>query len=259
MTDSNNDRTFGGGEVQNQPEVDNQPDNGQGPSFDTGSAQNQQTANQQQTPGNQDGELRKQIEVLEKRVRDKDEFIETLKSERKTDSSTIDSLKDQVQQLEERSKSVEEVLERMRASTGGQDDDGNRLTPEEAKKMAEDVYQQHRTQEERQANFNSVKQELLSQYGNEKVDSKVAETAQGLGMTFDEAFEMAETRPAVFRRLFIGNTSAKPSDPAGPQGSVNTQALNEEPTQKTSKPFVNMNSDRDRISAIQERMKNYST
>lgn len=252
-------QTFGNGEVQQQPGTDNQQPGGQQASFDQGSANQQPTAPQQQPPQNQDANLRQQISVLEKRLQDKDTFIETLKNERKDDSSTINNLKEQVEQLEQKSKSVEEVLERLKASQGGQDADGNRLTPEEAKRMAEDVYQQHRTQETRQANFNSVKQELLDRYGNEKVDSQVAETAQGMGMTFDEAFQMAETRPAVFRKLFIGDAPAKTSDPAGPQGSVNTQALGNGEQPPKPKPFVNMKSDKDRISAIQARMKNYST
>lgn len=250
--------TFGESQVQDQNGTDNQAGNEQGPSFDQGSAPQQQTAPQQQPPS-QDGELRNQIGVLEKRLRDKDEFIETLKSERKQDSTTISDLQGRLEEMEKRSKSVEEVLERMQSSKGGQGEDGNQLTPEDAKKLAADVYSQHETQKVRQANFQSVKQELLQTYGNDKVDAKVAETAESLGMTFDEAFEMAEARPAAFKRLFIPADAKVARDPAGPSGSVNTQGLSNEAPQKSTKPFVSMSKDKDRIQAIQERMKQYST
>lgn len=257
MTESN-DRSFT--DSKSQPEGgDNQPEGGQGPSFDTSS---QTQSDQNRDTGNQDG-LQQQVSVLEKRLNDKDSFIDQLKGENRQKEEEIGSLKSQVEDLNKRAQSVEEVLERIRASEGGQGDDGNRLTPEEAKQLAEnaakDVYHQQQSEKEKQSNLQSVQKELLQVYGNDKVDNKVSEIASNLEMTFDEAFEMAQTRPAAFRRLFIGEKTNK--EPSAPGSSVNPEAFQNTQNQgdKDRRNLMEMRNDRERVSAIQERMKQYST
>lgn len=248
MADSN-DRSFdenvqsGGG--------DNTDQGGQGASFDRDSQQGQKTNGVETSPNQGGSDFQRQISVLEKRVSDKDSFIETLKGERQQDAQTIDELKRQIEQLEERSKSVEEVLERMRSSQDSSRDDKPQLAPDEVEKLAEKAYERKKSEEVQTRNLEQIKHDLWNAYGREKVDERISEIASKVDMSFDEAFDMARTRPSAFRKLFLPNE--KPSEPSSPTGGVHLPGGGQSPRQKDSTPFVAINSERERIARLQEK------
>lgn len=251
------DRTFNsnGEEVTSQG-ADNTQAGEQGPSFEQGSEQpTQQTQTQGQQGGNES--LQRQVEVLEKRLRDKDEFIETLKTERKQDGDKISNLESKLEELSEKSRNVEEVLERMNRNDAShqssQGNDSTGLTREEAMKLAEDLYEQKQSQQEYEANLRSVAPEVQKAYGAEKADAKIAEIARQNDMTFDEAFDLAGRKPNAFRRLFLPQSSGS-SEPSAPSGSVNTAGFEGgEKQAKPRTPFFKLNDTKSRMQAVYEK------
>jgi len=248
------DRTFNveGGEDQGNPEGTQH----QGPSFESGSEQPQQQ--ESQTQGQNDGSnehFQRQIQGMEKRMQDKDEFIQRLQGENRELREKTTTLEEKMAELSQRAESVEEVLERMKSSDrSGSESDSPGLTQEDVERLAAQTYQQQEQQRTYEQNTRTIAQELQKTYGSENVDQRVSELAKENDMTFDEAFDLAGRKPNAFRRLFL-TSGSQGGDVGAPSGSINTAGL-ENQSRSNDKPkekFHNLKSQKDQVKHIQEK------
>lgn len=256
MTDNNSFTNYNA-EGADAGQNDNVTDQGQGPSFSNEGTPTDNTGVQPNNGGEVES-LKNQIAGLEKRLHDKDEFIEQLKSERRDDSSKVQELQNQISELQERNQSIEQILERFKEEGTSSGDTGqNQLTPEEIEKLALNAVERKQSEQEMENNLRSVVNDLQKYYNPQELDSKISEQATQFGMTFDEAFEMAKTRPKAFRNLFMPQEKGNPGGEPPPSGSINSNALSGQAppeANKSDKNFMEM-SDVERLKAIQERMK----
>ena len=223
----------------------------QGPSFESSSDNQQQTQTQTQEDGSE--RFQRQIQGMEKRIADKDDFIKQLQDENKSLREKTSTLEEKMDELSQRSQSVEEVLERMKSSNqGGSEGDSPGLTQEDVERLAAQTYQQQEEQRRYEANTKTIAQELQKVYGSE-IDQRVSELAKENDMTFDEAFDRAGRKPNAFRRLFLSGSSG--GDVSAPSGSVNTAGLeaNSSTQSKPKEKFHNLKSQKDQVRHIQEK------
>lgn len=160
-------------------------DNSQGSSLDLGS------------------KLQQQMDVMQKRIGDKDTFIGSLQSENQT-------LREKMADIEARLESmgsVEEALSRMDAAKKSNQD-----TTLDEETLVSKVLGKMQAQTEAQkaeANFKTVSATLTKTYGADKVDAIVRKAAEENGLSFDDMFSLAKKSPqAVYRMVGIKTTSS---------------------------------------------------
>lgn len=181
------------------------------------------------------------IDKLNKRLQDKDAFIEQLLSERKQDRDKFQRYDEMLGQFEEKLsvfESSNDILEKLRSQD--QKKEGNdhvenqntdpkkeepKLDPEYLRQqgfLTRDDLEAERMQKQREENLRQVTEKLANKFGD-KIDENVRRLAEDTDMTFDEAFELASNKPRAFERLFIGSgTSEKKGSNTGFNSSVNT-------------------------------------
>lgn len=150
--------------------------------------------------------LQQQIDGMQKRMSDKDDFINTLQGENQT-------LREKMADIEARLESmgsVEDALQRMDAAKNSNQDttlDEETLVSKVLGKM------EAKTAEERAtANFKQVSDHLTKTYGADKVDSIVAKAAQENNLSFDDMIALAKKSPqAVYKMLDTKPTTTTPS------------------------------------------------
>lgn len=164
-------------------------------------------------------ELRK----LQKRLDDKDAFIETLKGERQQDRQLLDSV----------TQKLELLLRAQEMNT----DDSHRaapvpaqvISPEELRKQGfvtrEDLEAEQRAMVAK-SNLQSVLEIGRKQYG-ERLNEHVAKRCQEIGVSVDWAKEQAASNPSVFIELFGLNKQGKA--PVQPTDSAISTANYREP------------------------------
>ena len=138
-----------------------------------------------------------QIKVLEKRLNDKDEFINTLKEENQRTREMYASLEERLQNLSK----IEEVL----TSKGQEQDVGNQDTTgldEDALvgKVIENLNKKQ-TEAKMQQNYMTVVERLKAEFGEQNVEEKVQQAAQANGLTVDDMRETARKSPQAFYKL----------------------------------------------------------
>lgn len=166
-------------------------------SFNPGSTDHSST--QGEGEGNN---LQQQIDVMQKRIGDKDEFIDTLKSENQTLREKMAEVEEKVQSMG----SVEEALQRMKENQNSNQD----TTLDEDKLVSKVLGSiEARTAEERQeSNFKEVSSRLTKLYGSDKVDSTIDKVAEENGLTRSDVAALAKKSPqAVYRMMGIDQTS----------------------------------------------------
>jgi|SRR5690554_1098035 len=135
-----------------------------------------------------------QIQVMQKRLGDKDEFISQLQEENQKTREMYATLEERMQNLTK----IEEVLNKR----GTQDVSNQDTTLDEnvlVGKVIENLNRQE-TEQKMQANLETAKQRLASEFGNH-VEEKVNEAAQANGMTYDDMVQMARKSPTAFYKL----------------------------------------------------------
>lgn len=158
--------------------------------------------------------LQQQIDVMQKRMGDKDEFIGTLQGENQ-------SLREKMADIEaklESMGSVEDALARMdEAKKSNQDTtlDEDTLVSNVLNKLSA------KSQEEQaEKNFSTVSATLTKTYGADKVDEIVSKAAQENGLSFDDMIALAKKSPqAVYRMVGVNSTTV--SSAANPSRSTN--------------------------------------
>lgn len=147
--------------------------------------------------------LQQQMDVMQKRIGDKDNFIDTLKTENQTLREKMADIEAKLESMG----SVEDALSRIdKANNSNQDTtlDEDTLVSKVLGKM------KAVTEEEKaEANFKSVSATLTKTFGADKVDEIVRKAAAENGLTFDDMFALAKKSPqAVYRMIGVKQSSS---------------------------------------------------
>lgn len=170
-------------------------------------------------------ELKSRFDVVQKRVDDKETYINKLRDEN-------EKLKAEVANKAK----MDEVLEKLNGSTAQQKSDvqanTSSLDPdkllEEAEKRVLSKIEQRQLEAQFQANFQAVSQELSKVYGNE-VDQKVKAIAADNDLTYDEAVALAKSKPKAFLKLFKDVQAPQVASPQqSSKSSFNTTATHQQ-------------------------------
>ena len=136
-----------------------------------------------------------QLQVMQQRLSDKDEFINTLKEENQQTREMYASLEERMQNLS----NIEEVLnKRNEQDVGNQETTG---LDEDALvgKVIENLDKKQAEQAQAQ-NYNQVLSRLSNEYG-EHIEDKVSEAAQANGLSVEDMRNTARKSPKAFYRL----------------------------------------------------------
>lgn len=136
-----------------------------------------------------------QIQVMQKRLNDKDEFISTLKEENQKTREMYASLEERLNNLDK----ISEVLDR------GQEQDVNSqvtsLDEDELVGKVIDNLNKKQTEQKMESNYNSVVDRLSNEFGEQHIESKVQEAAQQNGLSVKDMVETARKSPQAFYKL----------------------------------------------------------
>lgn len=255
------DQSFGDDNTNTNPQ--DQQNKGDQGTFDQN--QNADQSNNAGGGGNQGTsvqELQEQINKLNKRLQDKDEFIDTLKNERRSDESTVQELQNKLSELEQKvqkSASIEEVMERMQNQQTGTNDTTNHVDPQELEeKLKSSVLseiEQQQLSKQYEQNFNDCFKAAVEAYGNEKAGEEIRRLAGEYDMTIEEVDDLARKRPKFFKDTFLPK-GQKPTAPS--QGSVNSAALKDTPNSRSDQtPYPKLRSSQqkaDYVNKVFQRM-----
>lgn len=162
---------------------------------------------------------------LAKKLDSADTFIETLKTERQQDRELLEKARESL----EKSLTSAELLAKIKeAGEGGERKDTP--TPVLADAVAARVLAQLKQEQSAasaEANWRETVAVLKEAYG-EHANAKVKEIAGENGLSLEEAQELARTKPALFRSIFI--------TPKKPQGSSLHFGRGNSVTQPAPKP-----------------------
>ena len=156
-----------------------------------------------------------QVQVMQKRLGDKDEFIKQLQEENQQTREMYASLEERMQNLSK----IEEVLN----NRFEQQDVGNQATSLDEDALVGKVIEnlnKKETEQKMQENFEAAKQRLAQEFG-EHVEEKVSQAAQANGMAYDDMVQMARKSPQAFYKLvgIESSTQQRPTTPAPMRGS----------------------------------------
>lgn len=144
------------------------------------------------------------LEVLQKRLTDKDKFIEQLKTENAEMRKTVENADNAAQELEQLKNELKELKENSEKNSGAQPRDNTNpsLTETDIEELvARTITKQ---EQERTAGQNILKanEEMIKIYGDrEKASEAVKARAQELGLSMDEVKTIASKSPSAFARL----------------------------------------------------------
>lgn len=137
-----------------------------------------------------------QLSILQKRLQDKDEFINTLKEEGQ-------SYREMVAQMDERLKNMEQISEVLNKS-GQEQDVSNQDTnlDEDALvgKVIENLSKQE-AEKRMEANWNTVVSTVEDKFGKQYVNEKVKQAADANGLSVSDMKETARKSPQAFYKL----------------------------------------------------------
>jgi len=165
-----------------------------------------------------------QIKILEKRLQDKDEFINTLKEENQKTREMYASLEERLQNISK----IEEVL----SSKGQQQDVGT----QEKTGLDEDALvgkvienlNKKQAEEQYQKNFNSVVERLKEEFGEQNIEAKVQEAAAANGFSVEDMKVTARKSPKAFFKLVGLEGGNRPVTPTPMRGSQTAPQEQEE-------------------------------
>lgn len=135
-----------------------------------------------------------QLQMLQKRLEDKDEFINTLKEENKETRNMYAT-------LEERMKNMEEISEVLK---GKEQDVSSQVTSLDENALVGKVIDSLNKKEQEalyQNNFDNVLSRLTEEFGSAHIEDKVAEAARANGLSVNDMKETARKSPTAFYNL----------------------------------------------------------
>lgn len=178
------------------------------------------------TPPTDTGE---NVEVLKKRLNDKDSFIETLKSETKEYRDRIQQLESQLQQA----KTIDELLERVKEYEPSDTSEPTAPRLDEDKllsKLEERVFgklsQKQRETVETQ-NWNESVSKLQEKFGDKYIDY-VRNRATELAVPIEEMDRLAKTSPRAFMELVTGQQQRATTQPTTPSQRTSSAMQSQE-------------------------------
>lgn len=156
-----------------------------------------------------------QLSVLQQRLTDKDEFINTLKDENQ-------SIREMYAGMDERMKNMESISEVLNKQQDVSNQDTNLDENALVGKVIETL-NKSQTEQVRQQNFDNVKQKLSEEFGAH-VEEKVMQAATANGITYEDMVETAKKSPTAFYKLMgvSSNTVASPSPTRSSISNVDT-------------------------------------
>lgn len=194
------------------------------------------------------------VAKLSKRVHDSQQFIETLKDERKADRELIERLQSELSKRP----SLDDIMEHINQRS----DNGNQtsaIDPDELVNRAVQAFEQKSTQKEReqviQSNRKEVTSVLVQAFPGEDIDKKVTELAESQGMTFDDVFDLAARSPKAALKV-LGVTAPTAPSSTSTKSDVNTYGLSLGATQvpKRQGNLMTHRTDRGRIDYMMQRL-----
>ena len=146
--------------------------------------------------GNQ---LQQQIDVMQKRMGDKDTHISTIEGENKTLQEKLAEIGERIEKMT----TVEEALARMKENNNSNQD--TKLDEDTLKSMMKtalpSMMAETTAAERADANFNAVADTLTKMYGKDKVDETVRKVAKDNGLDFDDMINLARKSPNALYRM----------------------------------------------------------
>jgi len=186
-----------------------------------------ETGTPQDTPDIDVAKLQQDMEIMQKRVDDSQTFITQLKEEKRAQDQEIQELRT----LSEKATALEQVLQTPQHPEAQPETTSQPSADEIATKAAELATQTIQSMEQERVheqNFAATNTKLVETYGD-KCNDVVTDKAASLGMSFDDALDMAKRRPKVFETLFIDNTTQAAPQPTS---GVETPTFNTPPQDK---------------------------
>jgi len=146
-----------------------------------------------------------QIQKMQQRLADKDQFIETLKEENQSTREMVATMQERLQNLE----AIKEVL-----TKGDSKDASSQDTGLDEDALAEKIIANlsKREQEERlKANYDSVVNRLTEEFGQAHVNDKVKSAAEANGLSVSDMLDTAKRSPKAFYKLMGLEGGAQPT------------------------------------------------
>jgi len=169
--------------------------------------------------------LQQQVDVMQKRITDKDTHITTIESENQTLREKMLDIESKIESMG----SVEDALARMNEAKNSNQDtalDEDTLVSKVLGRMDAKTAEETAT-----ANFNDVSATLTKTYGKDQVDSIVRKAADENGLSFEDMFDLARKSPQALYRM------------VGIKQAVNTSTAT--PSQSTQSGYASDNQNRD--------------
>ena len=161
------------------------------------------------------------IQVMQKRISDKDDFIGTLKEENQRYREMISDLEKSKQD----NSTVRETLEslaKQKEKTEQPSSSGTELNEDTIVEKTMSLLQEKEKEKQEVINFNRVKEELEKTYSSDKVDEKVEEVIKSSGLSFEDIVSLSKKSPTAALALFKENTKSFTSPIHGTKTSINT-------------------------------------
>lgn len=158
-----------------------------------------------------------QLQMLQKRLNDKDQFIETLKQEKQ-------SVMEKYASLEERAKSIGDIEEVLKGASQAASNQNNSLDEDALVGKVIENLKQVETQATMQQNYEKAINRLIEEFGQQHVEAKVQAAAQSKGLQVSDMVEMAKKSPEAFYAL-VGVQEKRPTTPPPTHGDTRTPLL----------------------------------
>lgn len=207
---------------------------------------------QQETPVSVNNSHQSDVDKINKRLNDKDEFINKLKSETAEYRQSIDTLREELSKRP----SLDEIMEHINQQTGS---NPTTIDPDDlinrAVEATENRMSQKQVQQKTQDNIKSVSDILNKAFQGEDLDQKVATIAAENDMTFDEVFELAARNPKAALKI-LGIKTEPRTGSTDSTGSINTAGFYQN-TDRSKAPEGNIldkRNDRDRVDFFRKKM-----
>ena len=177
--------------------------------------------------GNQDThDIGYQVQVMQKRLNDKDEFIKQLQTENQQTREMYASLEERMQNLSK----IEEVLNNRFEQQDVSNQDTNLDEDALVGKVIE-TFKSKEAEQRMQNNYNTVLERMRNEIGEEHIESKVAEAAQSNGLSVDDMVNLAKKSPSAFYRM-VGMEAPAQQSVGTPTPMRGTQTAPQETNQK---------------------------
>lgn len=153
-----------------------------------------------------------QLQMMQKRITDKDEFINTLKEENQATREMVAGLQERLQNME----AISEVLNK-----GTQDASNQETSLDEnvlVGKVIENLNKQ-KAEETYQSNFQQVNNMLIEQFGEAHANEKVREAAQASGLSYEDMVATAKKSPTAFYKIMGMNSTQTATTPKPTHGT----------------------------------------